>query len=296
MIVLDYLGMKTEMQSWEYNWKDVSLYGLAVGAGKDELKYTYAYRDDFRALPTFALVPSFMGNFVSPRCLHGKVPGMMLQAACDAQGMDWDCELELYRPIDPIKGTFLWDYVLEDIWDRGPGKGVVLSNVMRLYDDVGRPVAKNINRTVMFAEGGFGGKPVPQSEVVFPDREPDFVIDDYVDHSMHMIYNLATNSISEFPIHIDEDFCRNEAHQAGIVVQGHLTLGLACRNLVRIAAGGKDSRVMKITAQFRNPLFPETEVQVQGWIIEDGKIYYRVVDKTTGKPYLNNGLFVFSTK
>ena len=72
-----------------------------------------------------------------------------------------------------------------------------------------------------------------------------------------------------------------------------LTLGLAARIAVRVAAGGDDARVKKITAQFRNPLFPETKVQFQGWKIEEGKVYYRVIDKETGKPYLNNGLFVY---
>lgn len=293
MKVTDFIGTTIETQTWEYTWKDVSLYALACGAGKNELQYTYAYRDDFRALPTFGLVPSFTSNFITPRTPFCKCPGGIVQKTFNGSGLDWDDELELYRPIDCIKGTFMWDYVLEDIWDRGPGKGIVLCNVMHIYDDVGRPVAKNTNRTVMFQEGGFGGKPVPKSEAVFPDREPDFVADDFVDRSMHMIYNLASNSISGFPIHIDEDFCKNEAHQPGIVVQGHLTLGLACRHAVRLAAGGDDSSVSKISAQFRKPLFPETAVQFQGWEVEKGKVYFKVIDSVTGKAYLDNGVFTY---
>lgn len=291
--VTDFIGSRVETQSWEYTWKDVSLYALAVGAGKNELKYTYAYRDDFRALPTFALLPSFMSNFISPRTHVCRMPGGGIQKYFHAGGLDWDDELELFRPIDPVRGTFMWDYVLEDVYDRGPGKGVVLDNVMYLYDDIGRLVAKNHNRTVMFAEGGFGGRPVPGCEAVIPDREPDYSVDDYVDHSMHMIYNLASNSISDFPIHIDEDYCREEAHQPGILVQGHLTMGLAARIAIRVAAGGEDSRVKKITAQFRNPLFPETKVRFEGWKISEGRVCYRVVDALSGKPYLNNGLFLF---
>lgn len=295
MSVTDYIGTAIETQTWEYNWKDVSLYNLAVGCGKRELRYVYAYRDDFRALPTFALVPSFTSNFITPRTFYCKIPGMALQKAYQAGGLDWDDELELYRPIDCIKGTFMWDYVLEDIYDRGPGKGIVLCNVMHIYDEVGRPVAKNTNRTVMFAQGGFGGKPVPKSEAVFPDSPPDYEAEDFVDHSMHMIYNLATNSISDFPIHIDEDYCKKEANMPGIVVQGHLTMGLACRHAVRLIADGHDERVKKISCQFRHPLFPETPVRFQAWKAGQGKAYFRVVDARDGKPYLNNGVFIYDT-
>ena len=292
MDIRDWIGYSSGVQSWEYTWKDVALFGLASGAGRNELQYTYARRDDFRALPTFCLIPSFASNFVQPRTILNKVPGQVAQRALGGNGLDWDDELEIYRPLDAVKGTLVWDYVLEDIWDRGPGKGVVFCNVMNIYDEAGRKVAKNTNRTVMFQEGGFGGKPVPESEVVYPERAPDFEEEGFIDDTICMLYSIASLTISNQPYHFDEEFCRSQ-NIPDILVQGHLTMSKACRLLVRAAAGGDDRKVSKITCQFRKPVFPNTHILLQGWKVDAGKVYYRVVDKQTGVQYLSKGLFTF---
>ena len=49
------IGAKMEPRYVEYNWRDVALYNLAVGAHKEDL--SYYYEKYLKAIPTFAAVP-----------------------------------------------------------------------------------------------------------------------------------------------------------------------------------------------------------------------------------------------
>ena len=35
------IGLRTEPRYMEYNWRDIALYALAVGAKAEDLQYTY---------------------------------------------------------------------------------------------------------------------------------------------------------------------------------------------------------------------------------------------------------------
>lgn len=49
------VGKKMEPRYMEYNWRDVALYALAVGAGRNDLMYTY--EKYLKALPTYGTIP-----------------------------------------------------------------------------------------------------------------------------------------------------------------------------------------------------------------------------------------------
>lgn len=55
------IGASTNWRKIEYNWRDVALYSLGVGADdtKDPAEIDYYYEKDMKAIPTFGTVPYF---------------------------------------------------------------------------------------------------------------------------------------------------------------------------------------------------------------------------------------------
>ena len=49
------VGKKMEPRYLEYNWRDVALYALAVGAHREDLQYTY--EKYLKAIPTYGTIP-----------------------------------------------------------------------------------------------------------------------------------------------------------------------------------------------------------------------------------------------
>ena len=115
-----------------YTWRDVALYALSVGAGKNDLPYVYEKSPDFQTLPTFGMIPYLNTILVKPtspvtcapneivrdyviNLLGGKIPNAL------HMGM----EVEVENPIDPYGGTLLMQDELEAVYDRGEGKGIV---------------------------------------------------------------------------------------------------------------------------------------------------------------------------
>ena len=49
------IGKKMEPRYLEYNWRDIVLYALAVGAKREDLSYTY--EKNLKALPTYGTIP-----------------------------------------------------------------------------------------------------------------------------------------------------------------------------------------------------------------------------------------------
>ena len=47
------IGKKLDITPKDYDWKDVVLYALGVGAGFDELEYVY--EDRLKVIPTFSI-------------------------------------------------------------------------------------------------------------------------------------------------------------------------------------------------------------------------------------------------
>ena len=58
---MDALGKKIGPLKKDYDWKDVILYALGVGAGVNELDYTY--EKNLKVIPSFSIAAIF--NFLS---------------------------------------------------------------------------------------------------------------------------------------------------------------------------------------------------------------------------------------
>ena len=58
--------------------------------------------------------------------------------------LNMDHEIIMHRPIDPIKGTFQYQDVITDVYDRGEGKGAVIKTRVDVRDEAGNPVCTKL--------------------------------------------------------------------------------------------------------------------------------------------------------
>lgn len=201
--------------------------------------------------------------------------------------LNMDHEIIWHRPVDAIKGTFQWQDEIVDVYDRGEDRGAVVKTKIEVRDEAGNAVATNYSTTFFHEAGGFGGKPMPKSSVVIPEREPDFVVEDYVTEVQNLFYRLTGDTNL---IHVDPDYAKNMKFDQPIV-QGLCSFGFACRMMIDKLFPGEPERAARMAAQMSSPLLPGTPVETRIWKIEEGKAYFQFVNKSTGKPVLNRGVF-----
>ena len=281
------IGMKMEPRYLEYNWRDVALYALAVGAHKEDLMYYY--EKCLKAIPTYGAVPYWATVNVRPYQWM-PLPASMLADELikpTIAFLNMDHEIIMHRPIDPIKGTFQWQDQIVDVYDRGEGKGAVVKTKIDVRDEAGNLVCTNYSTTFFHEAGGFGGKPMPKSPVVIPDRDPDFALDDYVTPVQNLFYRLTGDTNL---IHVDPEYAKNMKFDQPIV-QGLCSFGFACRMAIGALIPGQPERMTRMAAQMSSPLLPGTPVQTQIWKIDDGTAYFRFIDRNTGKAVHNRGVF-----
>lgn len=285
-----YLYQSTGFRKIEYNWRDVALYGLAVGATVKERQYFY--EKYLQTLPTFGALPCYNAINNEPQ---RPLPETAFTPVWDALnrdagkrvvGLDFDHEIVFHRPIDPIKGSLVFEDKIIKIYDRGD-KGIVLKTHTPVYDEAGRLLCENFGTAALFGGGNFGGDAFPSSPVVFPDREPDIVLDDYITPTQHALYRLTGDTNL---VHIDDEFAQAQGMD-GAIMMGFCPMGIACRHLVNSVIPGEPERAARLKVQFRSVCYPDTEIQLQAWKMEEGKVWFRLMNKKTGKPVLDRGEF-----
>jgi len=71
---LDFVGKSFGPITKEYNWRDIVLYALGVGAASDELEYVY--EKDLKVLPSFAVL-----------CAYDLLPQVLAESGINLAGL-----------------------------------------------------------------------------------------------------------------------------------------------------------------------------------------------------------------
>ena len=270
-----------------YTWRDVALYALAVGAKADDLMYTY--EKNMKALPTFGVLPYWGAVNIQPR-LPRPAPAALLAEPLlhnTTAPLHISHELILHRPIDPLKGTMVFQDVITNVFDRGEAKGAVIQTRADVYDEAGNPLCSNIAHTLFRQGGGFGGTPLPKSPVNIPDRPPDQTADDYISATQNVLYRLTGDTNL---VHVDPDYAKAHGSER-VFMQGLCSFGFACRLAIRMLIPGEPERMKRISAQMRSILYMDTPIQLMLWKIGNRTAYFRLVDRSTGAAVLDRGVF-----
>jgi len=260
----------------EYNWKDVILYALGVGAGSDELEYVY--EKDLKVIPSFgiAAIFEFLSHIASKSdvnlagILHGEQ------------------ELIFHNPI-PIEGKLTTQGQITNIYDLGKDKGAVIVGQSDTVHSSGKRLFTSILRLFGRLDGGFGGEPMPKSDVVFPERTPDFEIEAQPTPDQPLLYRLSGDV---FQLHVDPGFAKMAGFQKPIM-HGLCTHGFACRALIASLIPGQPERMHRYACRFSKPLYPGDPVKTQIWKVADGKAVWKTVNAKTGDTVITNGVFEY---
>jgi NAD(P)-dependent dehydrogenase (short-subunit alcohol dehydrogenase family)/putative sterol carrier protein/acyl dehydratase len=267
------IGAKIGPLTKTYDWKDLVMYGLGVGAGYDDL--SYCYEDGLKAVPSFGAAVAF--PFLTESGLAADVnPAGLLHGEQD---------VIFHNPIPP-KGTLTTQGKIRGMFDKGKEKGALLITQADTYHDSGQKLFTNIFTLFCRLDGGFGGANIPPEEVEFPDRAPD--MEDLVTPTVNqpLLYRLSGDV---YPLHADTKFAQVSGFDRPIM-HGLCTQGYACRILIENLFPGQPERMKRLRVRFSRPLYPGTPILIQIWKTEENKALFRVVNKDTGDIAIDRGI------
>jgi 3-hydroxyacyl-CoA dehydrogenase/3a,7a,12a-trihydroxy-5b-cholest-24-enoyl-CoA hydratase len=276
------LGYEFPPQRSKYDEKDLSLYALGVGAGTNptdagELQYVYENAGDFRAIPTFGVVPALGVVFESIK--RGETaPGMNYGFDRILHGEQYT---ELKRPLPP-SAKLTHKAKIKEIWDKG--KGAVVVTAITTFDEDGNELVYNELSTFVRGAGGWGGERGPSAEVnVPPNRAPDATVEEKISEAQALLYRLS-GDIN--PLHVDPGFAKAFGFDKPIL-HGLCTFGYAARHVIK-ALSNNDPRFFKsIKVRFSDSVFPGETLVTEMWK-EEGKIVFRCKVKERDKTVISN--------
>jgi len=273
---LDAVGKPFAPLTKDYDWKDVVLYALGVGAGFPELDY--CYEKDLKVIPSFSIASIFKilmqigleSNINLAGVLHGEQ------------------ELIFHNPI-PVEGTMTTKGKISHIYDKGEGRGALVIGESDTFHSNGQKLFTSICTIFGRLDGGFGGEDAPKSEVVFPDRDPDFSIEATPSPDQPLLYRLSGDV---FSLHVDPEFAKMSGFEKPIM-HGLCTHGFACRALVDCLIPNEPEKARRMACRFSKTLYPGVPIKTLIWKTEEGKALWRVVNRENEEIVIDNGIFEY---
>ena len=272
---MDAIGKKIGPLKKDYTWKDTVLYAVGVGAGFDELEYTY--EKNLKVIPSFSIAAifDFLGevavasNMNLAGILHGEQ------------------ELIFHNPI-PAAGTLTTEGKITHYYDKGPKGALVVAESDTLHSN-GKRLFTNIITVFARLDGGFGGENAPPNAVTFPERDPDFAVDAAPSPNQPLVYRLSGDI---FPLHVDPEFARMVGFEKPIM-HGLCTHGFACRALMASLTPGKPELVRRLACRFSKTLYPGDPIRTLIWKVGEGKALWRTINTRTGETVIDYGVFEY---
>lgn len=281
------LAAKTELVlESSYDERDLALYALGVGAARDpldkeELKYVYELGGDFRALPTYGVMPQSNAMLAAAKKGALTLPGMSFGMDRLLHGEQFT---EIKRPLPPhakLKHTFK----LKHAYDKAPN--AVLTFAVSSTDESGEEIIYNEMTAFVKGAGGWGGDRGPSVDInVPPVREPDAVIEEKTDANQTLLYRLSGDWN---PLHADPDFARAFGFEKPIL-HGMCTYGYCGRHVIK-AFCKNDGRYFKnIKVRFAKSVFPGETLVTRMWKESDTRIIFETSVKERNEVVIKNAV------
>ena len=285
----DILDQKTAPRTFSYGDKDVMLYALGVGMGRDQMNETelaFVYEKNLKVIPTAAtvLASSMRGTAgPAPEMPAGHRPSQInfLMVVHGEQ------KVELHKPLS-ASGTYTAQGRTVGAYDKGPGKGAVIINETVWTDEKGEKVATLTSSTFARGDGGFGGpsEGAPEPHVV-PTRAPDISVDVDTRDDQALLYRLNGD---RNPLHSDPEVAKKAGFDKPIL-HGLCTYGITCRAILQEVVNFDPDQIYSHQARFSAPVIPGDTITVDIW--KDGKnISFEARVKARNATVIKNGLTV----
>ena len=268
-----------------YGAKDTILYALGLGFGADPMdraQLRFVYEEGLKALPTMATVLAYPGQW----------------AKNPETGIDWkqvvhgEQSVVIHKPL-AAAGTVVGRTVIEEIVDKGAGKGALVYSRRDISDkETGALLASLHSTSFLRGNGGFGGPSGPTRPVhTLPERAPDLVCDIATLPQAALIYRLSGDYN---PLHADPEI----AAVAGFprpILHGLCTFGVAGHALLRTLCSYDPARLRRMDARFSAPVYPGETVRTEIWREGEGRAGFRCRVLGRDAVVINNGLAEFGS-
>jgi len=270
------IGEKVGPFTKDYGHKDAILYALGVGAGFSDLQY--CYEKDIKVIPSFSIASIFetLADFA-------------IKADVNLAGiLHGEQDLIFHNPIPP-EGTLTTNGCIKNIYDKGKDKGALVIGESETTHSNGQKLYTSIFSLFCRLDGGFNGEKTPAAQFEFPEREPDFVVEETPLAEQPLIYRLSGDI---FPLHADPKFAKSSGFEKPIM-HGLCTHGFACRALISQLIPGEPEKARRMACRFANTLYPGVPIKTLIWKTGEGTALWKVVAAETGDVIINNGIFEF---
>jgi acyl dehydratase len=262
-----------------YTAKDAILYALGIGLGRDPVnaeELRFLYEDGLAVLPTFAVVLGYPGGWLRD----------------PETGVDWkqvlhgEQELVLHRPLPP-EGTVVGRTRVEEIIDKGAGKGALIYSSREVSDAASGELLCTLRSTTFCrGDGGFGGPAGPtKSPHRIPEKPHELECDLATSPRAALIYRLSGDYN---PLHIDPAVAR-VAGFPGPILHGLGTYGVAGHALLRTLCGYDPGRLERMDVRFSAVVFPGETIRTEIWRTGPGQAAFRCRVLERNALVLNNG-------
>ena len=268
-----------------YDEKDVMLYALGVGFGRDPLdvnELPFVYENaGLKVAPTFASVIN-RGEAPPERQRmpqKSEINFMMV--------VDGERRITLHKPLPP-KCDVLADERTLDILDKGEGKGAVViqERVVREAKS-GDKLFTIVSSIFARGDGGFGGKAQGGPALhEIPARAPDLVKACDTRPDQALLYALSGD---RNPLHRDPAFAKAVGFPRPIL-HGLCSYGTACRAVLSTVAQYAPEKIKQFDVRFSKPVFPGETLAVEIWADGNTISFRASVKERPGTVVLNNGL------
>lgn len=258
------IGWRSEPTTYCYDWKQLALYALGIGAQATELPYVYEAMGP-KVYPSFAVVAAF--EHASACFERAKVPlssvihtGQSVQVLGPIGGAG---ELTTY-------GEIVGFYDLKRFAQ------MLIRTVS--HDQAGAQVFACDWMILLRDQGGFGGPVPPKRKAISsaPKEPANWTVCQKTSPEQALLYRLSGDTN---PLHIDPLVASQAGFDQGPILHGLATFGFATRAITQAACAGDASKISIIEGQFRRPVWPGDTLVTSGWHREDQCVYVTSVQE-----------------
>ena len=276
------LGAEPTVRELSWTPRDVLLYHLSVGAGRDAARdpeLAYTYERGAQVLPTFAMVAG-KGLSAGDDAPTGdlQMPGIDIDLRRILHGGQ---ELTVHRPL-PTAGRAVQRTRVADVWDKGKAAVIVLEH--EASDEQGELLWTTRMQIFARGEGGFGGEPGPETTWAAPDREPDHVLESPTRADQALLYRLNGDLN---PLHIEPDFARAAGFERPIL-HGLASYGIVAKAIVDELLDGDAARLSSLGVRFAGSIHPGETIRTAVWREGEELLLAASCPERDGQPVLTH--------
>jgi acyl dehydratase len=276
-IDLSSVGKRVASPPKRYDWRDVALYALALGAGENDLPFLL--NPSPKVLPTYGVLPAFEPMFEA-----AKATGADL-----VQLLHTSQRTELVRPW-PAEGEMQTYATIRGCWDMKVGALLIVDTETEVNGELATRTSWQL---LLRGAGGFGGERPPAGlRTRAPkDKSPDFEAEVPTSRNQALLYRL-TGDVN--PIHSHPEVAKMAGFDRPIL-HGLCTYGVAGRMALKHLAGDEPARFKALETKFSKVVMPGDTLIVRGYKLDaPGSAAVTVTVKESGEEAIANGLFEYA--